>query len=49
MSKANYFLLVEVLLTVTIAAFMFKSFRAFFECLYSFAFGAYYVFFKKLG
>jgi hypothetical protein len=48
MSKVGYFLLVETLLTVIIAAIIFKSFKTFFECFYSFLFSDYYVFWKKL-
>lgn len=48
MGKTGYFLLVETLMTIIIAVIMFKSFKTFFECFYSFIFSGYYVFWKTL-
>ena len=48
MSKVGYFFLIETALIIVIAFIRFKNLKDFFNTLYSFLFGTYYIFFKKL-
>jgi len=48
MSKTNIFIAIETALIIASAIVIFKKFRYFFQCLFSFLFSGYYVFWKKL-
>ncbi len=48
MDKIYLFLLVVFVIAIAAAIIMFKSFKKFFQCLYSFIFSGYYVFKKDL-
>jgi len=48
MSRINTFLLIELVIVLTSAVVIFKSFKIFFQSAYSAAFRGYYLFSKKL-
>ncbi len=47
MDKSNLFILVEGILIIVLAVIVFRNFKVFFSCLYSFIFSGYYVFWKE--